>query len=84
MPTYLRPHRAVRHIKRQFRVPFALELITIMCWSIWTERNAWIFGNEAPTVTSCRETFKRELSMVVLRSRKRYTSALSQWLQSLV
>jgi hypothetical protein len=84
VPTWLRPHRAVRLIKRQLRVPFVMELITIMYWSIWTERNAWLFKNEAPTITSCKETFKKELSMVVLRSRKRYTSALKQWLQSFV
>jgi hypothetical protein len=38
-PSWLRPQRAVKHIKRQLKVQFVMELIIIMCWSIWTERN---------------------------------------------
>jgi hypothetical protein len=32
VPSWLRPQRAVKHIKRQLRVPFVMELIIIMCW----------------------------------------------------
>jgi hypothetical protein len=40
VPARLRPQRAVRNIKRQLKAPFAMELIIIMCSSIWTERNS--------------------------------------------
>jgi hypothetical protein len=33
VPSWLRPHRAVKHIKRQLKVPFVMELIIIMSWS---------------------------------------------------
>jgi hypothetical protein len=42
----LRPQRAIRHIKRSLGLPFAMEVSIIMCWSIWTKRNAWIFRDE--------------------------------------
>jgi hypothetical protein len=39
VPTWLIADRAIRHIKRKLRVPFAMEIIIIMCWCIWIERN---------------------------------------------
>jgi hypothetical protein len=48
VPTWLRPDRATRHIKRILRVSFAMEIIILMSWSIWKERISWIFNNEDP------------------------------------
>jgi hypothetical protein len=31
----LRPERAVRHFKRSLGVPFSMEIIIVMSWSIW-------------------------------------------------
>jgi hypothetical protein len=50
VPTWLRPHRATRYIKRKLGVSFSMEIIVLMSWSIWTERNKWIFNNEDPSV----------------------------------
>jgi hypothetical protein len=80
VPSWLRPHRAVKHIKRQVRVLFAMELIIIMSWSIWTERNSWLFRNIDPTVTGCKATFKKEMEMIILRSKKKYAPDMEQWL----
>jgi hypothetical protein len=39
VPTWLKSDRATRYIKRKFKNPFAMEIINLMCWSIWTEKN---------------------------------------------
>jgi hypothetical protein len=44
VPTWLRPDRATRHIKRSLGVPFAREIIILMCWCIWIARNDWLFN----------------------------------------
>jgi hypothetical protein len=40
VPTWLKSERATRHIKRAIRLPIAIEIIILMCWSICKERNA--------------------------------------------
>jgi hypothetical protein len=47
-PTWLKPDRTTRNIKRALRVPFPIDIIILMCWGIWHERNAWIFSFEDP------------------------------------
>jgi hypothetical protein len=46
MPTWLRPERATAYLKRTINKMFAMKIIIIMCWSIWKQRNAWIFNVE--------------------------------------
>jgi hypothetical protein len=72
-----------RHIKRQLKVPSVMEIIIILCWSIWTERNSWLFRNEDPSVDSCKATFKREMDLVIHRSKTKYTQDMKQWLDNL-
>jgi hypothetical protein len=40
VPTWMRGDRATKYIKQRLRVPFAMEIIILMCWCIWSERNA--------------------------------------------
>jgi hypothetical protein len=46
VPSWLRAESATTYMLRSINLPFAMEIIMIMCWCIWTERNAWIFSNE--------------------------------------
>jgi hypothetical protein len=80
VPTWLIADRAIRHIKRKLRVPFAMEIIIIMCWCIWTERNNWLFNTEDPQVASCQERFKREFDLVIYRSKASRKQDMSSWL----
>jgi hypothetical protein len=34
VPSWMRPQRTIRGIKRSLGVPFAMKIIIIMCWSI--------------------------------------------------
>jgi hypothetical protein len=64
-------------------LPFAMDIIIIMCWSIWSERNAWIFNNSDPSIANCKNTFKREFLVVILRAKERHKENMSVWLNSL-
>jgi hypothetical protein len=60
--SWLKPERATRHIKRILRVSFAMKIIILMCWCIWSQRNAWLFQNEDPQVFKCKDHLKRSLA----------------------
>uniref|UniRef100_A0A0A8YPW7 Uncharacterized protein n=1 Tax=Arundo donax TaxID=35708 RepID=A0A0A8YPW7_ARUDO len=46
-------------------LPFYMEIIVSMAWSIWTTRNDWILNGIDPIVQGCRARFKHEFAMVV-------------------
>jgi hypothetical protein len=65
--TWLKPGRATRHIRRSLSVPFAMEIIILMCWRISTTRNAWLFNEENPYWVAYKTHFKKEFALVILR-----------------
>jgi hypothetical protein len=82
--SWLKPDRATRRIKRSFNKPFAMEVIILMCWSIWTERNGWLFQNEDPSIQGCMSVLKRELALAIHRAKKSWAPDLQSWLSNLV
>jgi hypothetical protein len=64
-------------------LPFAMDIIIIMFWSIWPARNSWIFNNLDPSIPNCKNTFKREFLLVILRVKERHKENMSVWLNSL-
>jgi hypothetical protein len=72
VPTWLKLDRATLHIKRAIMLPFAMKIIILMFWSIWKERNAWIFDSQPPLMDKCLITFKKEIRRVHLRMKKPY------------
>jgi hypothetical protein len=70
VPHWFRPDRATKRIKRSLDKPFAMEIIILMCWCIWSSRNAWLFSNEASEVQRCIVLFKSEFAMVIHRSKR--------------
>ncbi|KAL6596864.1 hypothetical protein ACP70R_046998 [Stipagrostis hirtigluma subsp. patula] len=70
VPRTLNPYHAIRSFKEQLGVPFFMEVIIIMAWSIWTVRNNWLFNNVDPSVERCRDIFQKEFAT--------YTSPLPQ------
>jgi hypothetical protein len=61
---------------------FAMEIIIVMRWSIWSERNSWIFNNLDHSVNNCKNTFKRELLLVILRANQKHVDAMRAWLDA--
>jgi hypothetical protein len=69
VPTWLKPNRATRHIKRSLRMQFAMDIIILMTWCIWKERNGWLFTREDTSVDRCLVHFKREFALVIHRAK---------------
>jgi hypothetical protein len=79
-----------RHMPQTFRaikdtlvVPFFMEIIILMIWSLWRTRNDWIFNNIDPSVAECRRKLKAELSLLLLRARQDHIPALDAWTANL-
>jgi hypothetical protein len=84
VPSWLKPERATRHIKRAHNLPFAMEVIILMSWCIWSERNSWLFGNEDPSPQKCKRTCLKEFAMVIHRVKPASVSAMEEWIHSIV
>jgi hypothetical protein len=83
VPQWLRADRATRHLKRALNVPFAMEIMVLMCWCIWTARNGWLFNGEDPKVDGCKQLFKKEFALVILRAKPRRVQAMQEWLDGI-
>jgi hypothetical protein len=82
VPMWLKPDRAIGHIRRKLRVPFAMEIIILMCCCIWKERNSWIFKNEDPSIEKCKINFKKDFALVIYRAKSRHNDDMESWLSS--
>ncbi|TVT96950.1 hypothetical protein EJB05_57834, partial [Eragrostis curvula] len=61
--THLRIKHIIKWLKRKLVVPFYMDIIIMMSWSIWVSRNEWIFRNIDPTVQNCRRNFFKEMDL---------------------
>jgi hypothetical protein len=59
------------------------EIIMIMSWCIWKERNVWRFNNDDPSVQHCKSSFISEFALVILRTKSQKAALMSQWLENL-
>jgi len=71
-------------LKQQLVVPFFMEIIVLMSWSIWMQRNDLIFKVIQPSSDSCLQHFKKEFVLVILRAKSRHKENMSLWLDTLV
>ena len=71
------------HFKAMLHLPFFMEIIVTMIWSIWEVRNDAIFRNMAPSIQSFKRIFRREFAWVIhiLRAKANYKPFISQWLE---
>nr|TKW16243.1 hypothetical protein SEVIR_5G287200v2 [Setaria viridis] len=71
-------------IRRRLQLPFFMEIIVLMAWSIWTTRNAWTFNNVAPTVPEVKHKFISEIRLIAFhRVNCHVQSSLLDWIDSL-
>jgi hypothetical protein len=82
--SWLKSDRATRRIKISLNKPFAIEVIILICWSIWTQKNGWLFQNKEPSVQDCISVFKSELALVIHRDKKTWVPDLQLWLSNLI
>ena len=70
--------------RRQLNVQFFMEIIILLCWSIWMSRNNLIFRNEEATKDKCKAIFRNLFGLVILRAKKKYFPEISLWLEQLL
>jgi hypothetical protein len=78
VPTWLKPDRATRYLRRKIRKSFAMEIL--MCCCILLERNYWIFKNEDPSVERCKILFKEGFALVIHTAKATLKPVMESWL----
>lgn len=71
-------------IRRQLGVPFFMEVMIIICWSIWTLRNDVIFRGIPASSPRGLEIFKFNFRQLLWRAKKKYFPTIVSWLEQLV
>ncbi|KAG2576649.1 hypothetical protein PVAP13_6NG056066 [Panicum virgatum] len=66
-------------IRRRLNVSYALEIIILMVWSIWTTRNDWVFNNIHPTVQDCKRRFCNEFNLLLHRVKPPKLDEMKVW-----
>jgi hypothetical protein len=69
------------YFRRQLNVRFFMEIIILLCWSIWMSRNNLIFRNEEASKDKCKAIFRNVFALVILRAKKNYLPNISLWLE---
>ena len=78
------PFLAFEEIKTQLHVPFYMDIIILFCWSIWMQRNDFIFKGIPPSPDRCLHNFGKEFALVILRAKTRWKVLMSEWIETLV
>jgi len=74
----------LERLKLHLGVPFFMEIIILMSWCIWMQRNDFIFKGIQPSQVSCLQHFKKEFILVILRAKTKYKTTMNLWLEALV
>lgn len=77
------PFQNLDNFKVQLQVPFFMEIIVLMSWTIWKIRNDMIFRQENPSFQAAKDFFKSELQYLLLRVRRKFIPGFTQWIANL-
>jgi hypothetical protein len=70
--------------RAQLNVPFFMEVIIIMSWSIWTIRNYAIFKDVEEGSQRCLDIFNKTFGLLLWCAKKKYFPQIESWLEHLV
>jgi len=60
------PFVTLEQFRDQLNVPFFMDVIIVMSWCIWMQRNDLIFRGILPSQAACLRHFKSEFALVIL------------------
>lgn len=69
----------ISKIRRHLQVPFFMDIIILMCWSIWTTRNEWTFRNVDPTREGGMRKFVEEFFLLRHRVNEDRFGLMKSW-----
>jgi hypothetical protein len=67
------PFQILQSFKAQLGVPFFMEVIILLSWTIWKSRNDLIFRQIQPSLTLAKENFREEFRLLLLRAKHAYS-----------
>jgi hypothetical protein len=73
----------LKQIKSKLGVTFFMEVIILLCLSIWHTRNYWMFEGVQPWIQDCKRHFITEFSLVLHRAKYRHLQHMMMWLEAL-
>jgi hypothetical protein len=68
-------------LKNQLNVKFFMEVIILLCWSIWTIRNDFIFRGIEVDCLRCLQLFRVFFGQLLWRAKKKYFPDIELWLE---
>jgi hypothetical protein len=74
----------IQSIKAHIRQPFFMEIIILICWSIWTTRNDFIFKGFTPSLYRARQKLKDELHLLIHKAKRKSYAGLQVWVENFV
>jgi hypothetical protein len=74
----------IENIKVHIRQPFFMELIILICCSIWTTRNDFIFKGLTPSLYRARRKLKEELHLLIHKAKGKSYAGLQVWVENFV
>lgn len=77
------PLQTLQSFKDQLQVPFFMEIIIIMAWTIWRSRNDLIFRQINPSLQLALQNFKDVLNLLLLRAKSSSLVSLEQRIANL-
>jgi len=84
VPNSVDPWFITESLAAQLRLPFAMDIIITMCWSIWMLCNDVIFRNIPHSIRRCKALFKKEFALVILRAKEALHPRIDLWLEAYV
>jgi hypothetical protein len=73
----------IQEAKTRYSSDFIMEIIITGCWSIWDQRNSYIFNQIEPQVNRCILRFKGYASTNLYRAKPSLKEGMQSWLDTL-
>ena len=74
---------ALDHLKASLPEKFSMEIIILMCYSIWITRNSTVFRQVKPSIDAAWNLFKHNFDLLQFRAKTSLAPLLVSWLSSL-
>lgn len=74
---------AMVFLKNALHSQFFMEATILICWAIWTMRNALIFNGIQPDLLVSRAVFMKEIQLVTHRVKTSFSQPFDQWILSI-
>ena len=62
----------------QLRMPIFMNILILLCWTIWCTRNGVIFENQSASLPSCKVFFKKEITLLLHRVKPKHQVCLEE------